>query len=154
MILRRARGRLAGVWQPVTGSIDPGETALAAARREVEEETGLVPRRWWRLEGVTTFMNAPADAIELLPLFAAEIGAEEAVRISSEHDACEFLSVRAAGRRFLWDSQRRALAAVGREILRGGAQARALALDPMDPARPMRRASGRAQGSSTRTRRK
>lgn len=30
-----------GFWQSVTGSLDPGESAAAAARRELEEETGL-----------------------------------------------------------------------------------------------------------------
>jgi 8-oxo-dGTP pyrophosphatase MutT (NUDIX family) len=33
-----ARG---GFWQPVTGSVEPGETAAEAALREAREETGL-----------------------------------------------------------------------------------------------------------------
>ena len=32
-------------WQSVTGSLDPGERALDAARRELAEETGLVADR-------------------------------------------------------------------------------------------------------------
>jgi dATP pyrophosphohydrolase len=35
----------AGVWQSVTGSLEWGETAAAAAAREVREETGLDPDR-------------------------------------------------------------------------------------------------------------
>ena len=37
------RGRDAGAWSIPKGEIEPGEDALAAARREVEEETGFRP---------------------------------------------------------------------------------------------------------------
>jgi lipoyl(octanoyl) transferase len=39
LLLKRAPGR-GGFWQPVTGRIEPGETAAEAARRELREETG------------------------------------------------------------------------------------------------------------------
>lgn len=128
LVLRRANGRLAGVWQPVTGTRDRGETAIRAARREVREETGLAPVRWWRLEGVLLFFDAQRDAFQGVPRFAAEITASDRVRISSEHDASAWLGPSAAGRRCLWNSQRAAIAAVRREILPHGATARALAL--------------------------
>src|SRR5437773_1922666 len=51
LLVRRSPHRsLAGVWQPVTGGIERGESALSAAVREVQEETGLAPLRWWALE--------------------------------------------------------------------------------------------------------
>lgn len=41
-VLLLERIRPAGFWQSVTGSLDWGETAPAAARRELAEETGIV----------------------------------------------------------------------------------------------------------------
>jgi dihydroneopterin triphosphate diphosphatase len=130
LALRRAKGRLAGVWQPVTGTRERGETALAAARREVREETGFLPRRWWRLEDMLIFHGTKDDAVHFVPRFVAEVTASDRVRISREHDAHAFLTAAAAGRRYLWASQRRALAAVRDQILRGGRLERTLAIEP------------------------
>jgi 8-oxo-dGTP pyrophosphatase MutT (NUDIX family) len=127
LALRRSRDRtLAGVWQPVTGSIRRGERPLAAARREVREETGLAPRRWWRLESPTLYFDALDGELHAVLLLAAEIGARDTVRLSREHDGHRFLGAAAAGRSFLWDSQRLGLAAVRSQVLRGGPRSRAL----------------------------
>jgi dATP pyrophosphohydrolase len=138
LCLRRARTRwLPGVWQPVTGKRRRGERAFAAARREVREETGLEPRRWWALEEPTVIYQAKHDEVIAIPVFAAEVAPRDPVRLSAEHDGQAFLPAREAGRRFLWESQRRALADVRRQVLRGGALARALELRvPARRARP------------------
>ncbi len=123
---RSAAGRLPGVWQPVTGTLRRGEGALAGAAREVKEETGLAPRRWWALEGVSLYFDAETGRARVLAMFAAEAGAEHRVKLSREHTASSFLGAREAGRRFLWEAQRRGLENVRREVLRGGRLAEAL----------------------------
>jgi dATP pyrophosphohydrolase len=143
LCLRRGRVRfLPGVWQPVTGQRRPRESGLAAAVREVREETGLTPLRWWALETVTMYFDPAADVVHALPLFAAEVGPAARVRLSAEHSAHTWLGAAAAGRRYIWQAQRTGLAAVRREVLRGGALAKALECtalaDTMTARRPRR----------------
>jgi len=139
LALRRAPGRkLPGIWQPVTGKIQLLETILEAARREVREETGISPRRMWRLERTSIHLDARARSLVVLPLLAAEIGARDAVKLSKEHSEWRFVSAGTAARLYLWDSQREGLEAVRRQILPGGARAHALELIVPGARRPRR----------------
>ena len=140
LCLRRGRVRfLPGVWQPVTGRCRPRERGLAAAVREVREETGLAPLRWWALEAPTLFYDASRDRVRAYPRFVAEAGPDDAVRLSREHVEWAFLPAATAGRRFLWESQRCSLEDVKREVLGGGPLAAALEVT----SRVHRPASGR-----------
>ena len=51
------------------GTLDPGEEPLAAAKRELEEETGQTGGEWYE---VTRFYTAPGFCRELMTLFFAE----------------------------------------------------------------------------------
>ena len=130
LALRRGPDRsLPGVWQPVTGKLLRGEPVARGAVREVREETGLLPTRLWRLEQVGAYYDPGKESIRIITAFAAELPAGAPVRISREHTAHRFLTAREAGRRFLWDSQRRGLADVRDQVLRGGPRARALEIE-------------------------
>jgi dihydroneopterin triphosphate diphosphatase len=127
LCLRRGAVRfLPGVWQPVTGRCRPRERGLAAAVREVREETGLIPLRWWALEAPTVFYDASRDRVRSYPRFVAEVAADAPVRLSGEHSDWAFLPATGAGRRYLWESQRLGLEDVKRQVLRGGPLADAL----------------------------
>lgn len=118
LLIRRSGDRsLSGVWQPVTGGIEPRETAWKAAAREVLEETGLRPLRWWALEHINVFYKPDRDFVMALPLFAAEVSWTDTVVLSTEHDRYAFVSPAEAKRRVLWASQRRALDAIREEVL-------------------------------------
>jgi hypothetical protein len=63
-------------------------------------------------------------------LFAAEVDARAAVKLSREHDDAAWLPLAAAKRRVLWESQRRGFDAVRREVLTSKRLADALAIAP------------------------
>ncbi len=60
------------LWELPAGSVNPGETALEAAERECEEETGLVPRS---LERICSMFPAPGFCDEEL-IFVRATGLE------------------------------------------------------------------------------
>ncbi|MEQ1833199.1 MAG: NUDIX pyrophosphatase, partial [Candidatus Eisenbacteria bacterium] len=120
LLLRRSPSRsLAGVWQPVTGGIERGESAMAAAVREVAEETGLTPLRWWALEQPASFYDVAADRIRVVPVFAAEVAWADPVHLSHEHDRYQFVSLSKASELVLWGTQRQAHRALAAEVLSG-----------------------------------
>jgi 8-oxo-dGTP pyrophosphatase MutT (NUDIX family) len=111
LVLRRAPsgGRSPATWEAVHGAIEPGETAVQAALRELTEETGLAPARFYNASRVEAFYRHVQDEVCLIPVFVAVVAADAAVRVSAEHDAFEWLAPEAAAARVAWPRMRRAL---------------------------------------------
>jgi 8-oxo-dGTP pyrophosphatase MutT (NUDIX family) len=113
LVLRRAAGlRSPGTWESVHGHIVAGETPVAAALRELKEETGLEPSRLYNLSRVETFYLHRRDLVALIPSFCAIVPADAVVTTSVEHDRGEWLNPDEAARRFFWPREKRALADV------------------------------------------
>lgn len=123
LALRRSRqGRCPGSWEVVHGSIEAGETPLDAARREMREETGLAPIRFYNLSRVESFYRHKVDEVGFIPVFVALVDSSE-VHQSEEHDAFEWLSLHAAQGRLAWPRERRALEDIQILLSRGDAEA-------------------------------
>ena len=126
LLLRRLASH-SGFWQSVTGSLEPGETHLEAAVREVYEETGYRPRQAEVIELgiVNVFEIAPEWRTKYAPgvthneevCFALEVEKLDVVIDRLEHDAFAWVDYRAAIEMLDWESNRRAFAAVADLLL-------------------------------------
>jgi 8-oxo-dGTP pyrophosphatase MutT (NUDIX family) len=110
LALRRGpNGRNPGSWETVHGTIESGETPVQASLRELREETGFTPSRFYNLSRTEGFYQHRSDELVLIPVFVAFVETSAEVRLSAEHDRAEWLSVADAAQRFAWPRERRAL---------------------------------------------
>lgn len=117
MMLRAPHILLGGTWQMVSGTLEPGETAYAAAARELREETGLLPLHFYQASYVNRFYIAATDQIILSPVFAAEVPPDSAVVLSGEHTDFAWVPWEEAMRRLPWPGQRESLTTIRDQFL-------------------------------------
>ncbi len=109
LLLQRTAER-GGFWQPVTGRREAGESAAAAAAREVAEETGRAVRvRPLHYRHAFALGEASPPALAVEEAFAASWEGDAAVRLGPEHTDFAWLSVPEALRRLPYAGLRRAV---------------------------------------------
>jgi len=133
LLIRRADDRIfPGIWQPVTGGVDPGERVPLAALREVEEETGLGATEveaFYDLDQVGSFFDEENDAIVNSVIFAVRVRPGAAPKVSGEHVDLRWCDRAEAERLSVWPPYRDSYDLV--ERLAGDPDlARWFALDP------------------------
>lgn len=121
LMLRRSKSEnlYPDAWQIVTGSIEKGETALQGALRELKEETGYDPQKFWIVPHVNSFFSVKHDTLNHTVVFAAQVPPKTNPILSGEHYQFVWCSIDKAKQLCVWPGQIQALHIVHDFIVRG-----------------------------------
>ena len=115
LTLRRAAGaRCTGAWEVVHGHLEGDERPVAAALRELREETGFEVERLYNLSRVETFYRHATDEVALIPVFVAVVGQGREPVLGAAHDAHRWRPLVEAVQILAWPRSARALEDIGR----------------------------------------
>ena len=121
LLLRRAPGRiLPGLWQCVSGSLEPDERIAVGALREIREETGFGPpdiEGFFDLDLVNQFHEPSVDAVMSAAVFAVRVRPDAAPRLSHEHDEAHWLALDEALATVIWPGYRTAIERIRDDLI-------------------------------------
>lgn len=113
LLLHRAPGRIfTGMWQPVTGKLEPGERIVDGTLRELVEETAIGPDEievLYGIDQVNIFHADHVDSLQAEAVFAAELKPGVEARLSEEHDEQRWLTPGEATEMVVWPAYREAI---------------------------------------------
>jgi dATP pyrophosphohydrolase len=118
LLLRRAKAAMRGEWSYVAGSVETGENAPQAIRRELSEETGLIASRLYSADFCEQFYEAQRASICIVPAFVAFVDPKAAITLNAEHDDWRWVTIAQAVGLVPFGGQRRLFEHVRENFIR------------------------------------
>lgn len=118
VLLMQRADSLVGAWCQVAGKLEEGETAWAAALRELHEETELTPRTLYSADICEQFYEPDRDCITMAPVFVALIDPSDDVRLNEEHTDHRWVTFAEACNLVEFGGQRRCLRWIEDEFIK------------------------------------
>jgi dihydroneopterin triphosphate diphosphatase len=116
LLLKRKKDPV-GAWCPVSGRIEPDETAWQTALREVREETGLAGGALFTTGVVDSFYDPTVNTIELMPVLLLMIEHEAAITLDDSQSDYAWLDVQTALGRLTFAGHKTALEVTRRDFI-------------------------------------
>jgi lipoyl(octanoyl) transferase len=124
VLLLHRRAERGNFWQPITGSIEDGESPLATARREIEEETGATSdpsplglTQSFMIDSAYLASRYPSPIIASEIGFTAPLDSLQPIQLDdAEHDHYGWFTFPEAYERIQWTDDREALEIVERRM--------------------------------------
>ena len=117
LMLKRTGMSLGGEWCQIAGRIEAGEAAWQAALREIREETGLVPDRFYSGDICEQFYEHDQECISLVPVFVGFMETEQEVRLNHEHTEYCWVTIDEAMELVPFSGQRKVLEHIRRNFV-------------------------------------
>ncbi|MEX0647530.1 MAG: NUDIX pyrophosphatase [Balneolaceae bacterium] len=106
LLFQRAKGKIyQGQWRMIGGKVKENEAYWQAGLRELKEETGLEPKKFWTLPGINSFYEHKTDQVLLIPAFAAELEENQSPVLDDEHTSYQWLTAEKTKSFIPWPEQ-------------------------------------------------
>ena len=129
VLRRRADTPQGDTWQSIHTRVANGETAIAAARRDVQSSTGLIPIRFYTADYVAQFYDHVSDSIILAPTLAAQINPKSKIIVAPEYSDYAWCDLEETTSRLVYSAQRWAVRHIYDVIAMGGEDADVYVID-------------------------